>query len=102
MYLRASLAALVLLTLAACGPDGGDQKPQAAATPQPAAAPDDPAARLAKAADIDGDRIIHADNDPGNWLAHGRTYGEQRFSPLKDINRDTVKNLGVAWEFRTN
>jgi PQQ-dependent dehydrogenase (methanol/ethanol family) len=109
MKLRASLAAFVLLTLAACGPDGSEQKPQAAAKPEPAAtmAPvpantDDPTARLAKAADVDADRIIHADNDPGNWLAHGRTYGEQRFSPLKDINRDTVKNLGVAWEFRTN
>ena len=25
-------------------------------------------------------RIIAADNEPGNWLSHGRTYDEQRFS----------------------
>ncbi len=32
-----------------------------------------------------------------NWLAHGRTYDEQRYSPLDDINTHTVKNLGLAW-----
>ena len=32
---------------------------------------------------IDEQRIIAADSEPGNWLAHGRDYGEQRFSPLK-------------------
>jgi len=50
-------------------------------------------------ANVDGEKIIHqADSD---WLSNGRTYSEQRFSPLTQINRDTVKNLGVAWEFRT-
>ena len=38
------------------------------------------------------------------WLTHGRTYDEQRFSPLTQINRDTVKQLGLAWwsEFDTD
>jgi quinohemoprotein ethanol dehydrogenase len=44
-------------------------------------------------------RIIDADQEPGNWLAHGRTYSEQRFSPLDQINRDNVAQLGLAWEF---
>jgi len=43
-------------------------------------------------------RIIAADSEPGNWLAHGRTYGEQRFSPLQQINQENVARLGLAWE----
>ena len=46
---------------------------------------------------IDDARINNADSEPGNWLAYGRTYEEQRFSPLKQINKDTVKDLGLAW-----
>jgi len=43
-------------------------------------------------------RIIAADKEPGNWLSHGRTYDEQRFSPLEQINRENVGSLGLAWE----
>ena len=46
---------------------------------------------------IDEKRINNADSEPGNWLAHGRTYEEQRFSPLNQINRDSVSRLGLAW-----
>jgi quinohemoprotein ethanol dehydrogenase len=59
---------------------------------QPAAAP---------GANVDGAKIANADADPGEWLSHGRTYSEQRFSPLDKINTTNVKNLGVAWEYRT-
>lgn len=41
-------------------------------------------------ANVDGARIIAADAEPQNWLSHGRTYDEQRFSPLKQINEDTI------------
>lgn len=50
---------------------------------------------------VDDSRIINADTDPGEWLTHGRTYSEQRFSPLDKINTNNVKLLGVAWEYRT-
>ncbi|MDO8290826.1 MAG: PQQ-dependent dehydrogenase, methanol/ethanol family [Parvibaculum sp.] len=53
-------------------------------------------------ADIDGARIENADSEPGNWLAHGRTYGEQRFSPLTDINDKNVGELGLAWSLETD
>ncbi len=43
--------------------------------------------------------IIAADQQPGNWLTHGRTYSEQRFSPLADINDRNVGQLGPAWYF---
>ena len=55
------------------------------------------AEQIGKAAAIDGARIIAAETEPGNWLAHGRTYSEQRFSPLDSINADNVKQLGLAW-----
>jgi quinohemoprotein ethanol dehydrogenase len=35
--------------------------------------------------------------EPGAWLTYGRNYEEQRFSPLTDINRETVNNLDLAW-----
>ncbi len=37
----------------------------------------------------------------GEWLTHGRNYAETRFSPLKQINAETVKQLGLAWSFDT-
>jgi quinohemoprotein ethanol dehydrogenase len=58
--------------------------------------------RLERAAKVDGARIVNADSEPGNWLAHGRTYGEQRFSPLDKINVETVKRLGPACSFATD
>jgi alcohol dehydrogenase (cytochrome c) len=34
---------------------------------------------------------------PEDWLMYSRTYDAQRFSPLKQITRDNVKNLTLAW-----
>jgi quinohemoprotein ethanol dehydrogenase len=42
-------------------------------------------------------RIIDADATPGEWLSHGRTYAEQRFSPLDTVNDGNVAELGLAW-----
>ena len=39
-----------------------------------------------------------SDQEQGaNWLAYGRNFHEQRFSPLDQINTKNVKNLGLAW-----
>ena len=43
------------------------------------------------------DRQIADENRTADWLAYGRTHSETRFSPLQDINVDTVKQLGVDW-----
>jgi PQQ-dependent dehydrogenase (methanol/ethanol family) len=72
-------AAVSVLALAACGP-----KPDA----------DIPSI---SAAAVDGAAIAAADQRPGIWISHGRTYSEQRFSPLSDINTETVSGLGLAW-----
>jgi PQQ-dependent dehydrogenase (methanol/ethanol family) len=36
---------------------------------------------------------LNADADQDNWRLHGRTYDNQRFSPLTQINASNVKNL---------
>ena len=74
----------------------------ACSQPEPPPAPADPAARARDAAaKVDGARIAAADSEPGNWLAHGRTYGEERFSPLDQVNDQNVGQLGLAWHYDT-
>lgn len=63
------------------------------------AAPAVAAATPAAPAQVDADRLVNADKDPGNWMSYGRTYSEQRFSPLDKINADNVMNLGLAWYY---
>jgi quinohemoprotein ethanol dehydrogenase len=48
---------------------------------------------------VEGVRIQNADQEPGNWMSYGRTYNEQRFSPLKQVNDQNVSQLGLAWHF---
>lgn len=44
---------------------------------------------------VDHHTIVKA--APDGWRTHGGTYEETRHSPLKDINRETVQKLGLAW-----
>ena len=62
------------------------------------------AARAADDQGATGEAIIHADDHPENWLSYGRTYSEQRYSPLDQINRENVGDLKLAWfyEFDSN
>jgi quinohemoprotein ethanol dehydrogenase len=49
-------------------------------------------------------RLLAAKDNGDDWLSHGRTYAEQRFSPLTDINDANVGQLSLAWavELDTN
>ncbi|MBT2186063.1 PQQ-dependent dehydrogenase, methanol/ethanol family [Sphingobium nicotianae] len=42
-------------------------------------------------------RLVAAGSDTDNWLTTGRTYNEQRHSPLTKINSENVGRLGLAW-----
>ena len=75
----ASLAAAIVLTGCSKQPE-----PAPVATPKPTALVD--AARLTAPAD-------------GEWLSYGRTYDEQRFSPLDKIDAGNVGQLGLAWSY---
>src|SRR5205085_9549435 len=44
-------------------------------------------------ASVDDQRQIAADKEPGTWMYAGRTYDEQRYSPLASINRSNIKDL---------
>ena len=39
--------------------------------------------------------------DPKNWAMQAGNMENHRYSPLKEINKDNVKNLRVAWTFST-
>jgi quinohemoprotein ethanol dehydrogenase len=54
---------------------------------------------LGGAAAVDGASIIHADRHPGEWLTYGRTYSQQRYSPLTQINDHNIARLGLAWDY---
>ncbi len=38
-----------------------------------------------------------SDRDTGNWLMYGRTYDDHRFSPLNQVNEQSIGKLGLAW-----
>jgi quinohemoprotein ethanol dehydrogenase len=75
------LAPAALVALAACS----------RAPEQAPAAP-----RATPAAQVDDARIAAWTND-SEWLSYGRTYSEQRFSPLRQIDEQTVARLGLVW-----
>jgi alcohol dehydrogenase (cytochrome c) len=43
------------------------------------------------------ERLLNSEKETGNWLHHHKNYSATRFSGLKEINKDNVKNLKVAW-----
>src|SRR4030081_87255 len=49
------------------------------------------------AADMTHERALNVAKEPHNWLLHHGNYEGWRFSQLKQINTDTVKNLKVAF-----
>jgi quinohemoprotein ethanol dehydrogenase len=56
---------------------------------------------LAAARDSAGDaalaRKLDDAADGRDWAAYGRSYGEQHFSPLADVDTSSVGRLGLAW-----
>src|SRR5215471_16527007 len=50
-----------------------------------------------RAADMSNDRALNPQQEPQNWILHHGNYQGHRFSLLKDINTDNVKNLRPAF-----
>ncbi|KAA0696907.1 PQQ-dependent dehydrogenase, methanol/ethanol family [Halopseudomonas laoshanensis] len=51
----------------------------------------------AQGAGVDQAVLLAAPAEPTQWLSHGRTWSEQRYSPLTDIDAESVDKLGLAW-----
>ena len=97
-------SALVIISclLVACGDrkvtvvmPGADKAASTETAPAAPPAPEPPPAP----ARVNAERLINADKDPGNWMSYGRTYSEQRYSPLDQINTENVAQLGLAWSY---
>jgi glucose dehydrogenase len=50
---------------------------------------------------VDDARLLGAAADRDNWLTYGRDYGNQRFSPLAQIQAGNVQRLRPAWIFQS-
>jgi len=86
----------VLIAAALCGVSllaGCGQKAENHGTAEASTPP------VQKFAAVDSARLLAADEpaNAGQWMSYGRDYSEQRFSTLKSINTETVKNLSLAW-----
>jgi alcohol dehydrogenase (cytochrome c) len=46
------------------------------------------------------ERILQARSEPQNWLTYYGAYDGQRYSPLNQINTETVRRLTPAWVFQ--
>jgi quinohemoprotein ethanol dehydrogenase len=79
-----SLALVVMLLATACSKSDPPAEVAEAVREQPAATP--------------VNDVTMADESHGdNWLAFGRTYSEQRYSPLDQVNTTNVSGLRVDW-----
>jgi quinohemoprotein ethanol dehydrogenase len=54
------------------------------------------------AGQIDRKRLLAADRHPEQWLTAGRDFGKGHYSPLAQINVQTVDRLGFAWDYDTH
>ncbi|MFZ0786074.1 MAG: PQQ-dependent dehydrogenase, methanol/ethanol family [Candidatus Acidiferrales bacterium] len=51
---------------------------------------------------IDRARLLAANQHPGQWLTTGRDFGKSHYSPLAQIDKETVSRLGFAWGYDTH
>lgn len=80
------MAGLLVCFLAGCNPPTGDNDASAAES-----------AEGPVYGNVNERRLTGADNEPDQWLAVGRNYWEQHFSPLNSVDTENVDDLGLAW-----
>src|SRR3981189_142285 len=51
-------------------------------------------------AQVTNERLLHASDEPQNWLTYSGSYASQRYSALEQINGTNVKNLELKWVFQ--
>ncbi|MEY4642430.1 MAG: hypothetical protein RLZZ227_2424 [Pseudomonadota bacterium] len=95
-----ALTALALAMLAGCQPEAQDS---AQTAPAADAAPAQTTADTI-AANVTDERLLNAENEPGQWMMNGGSYEETHYVPLNEINRDTIGRLSLGWyaDYDTN
>jgi quinohemoprotein ethanol dehydrogenase len=94
MNIRILLAVAGTLLLGACTPS----EDSTLTSQEQNAAPDNLTTESNQGpAAVNSERLIAADSEPEQWMSYGRTYSQQHFSPLTEINQDNVDELGLAW-----
>src|SRR5882672_8085001 len=48
-------------------------------------------------AQVTSQRLERAASEPGNWMTYGGGYDNQRYSGLRQINRNNAKRLDQVW-----
>src|SRR6202171_330049 len=51
-------------------------------------------------AQVTSDRLLHAADEPQNWLTYSGSYASQRYSSLQQVDATNVKNLELKWVFQ--
>src|SRR5258708_31099983 len=51
-------------------------------------------------AQVRDERLLHASDEPQNWLTYSGSYASQRYSALQQISATNVKNLELKWVFQ--
>jgi alcohol dehydrogenase (cytochrome c) len=51
--------------------------------------------------EVTSERLLHAEQEPHNWLMYYGNYKGWRYSPLQQINTANVQRLAVKWKFHT-
>ncbi len=48
------------------------------------------------------ERLLKADQEPGQWMTEGRDLGKSHYSALAQINLQNVSRLALAWDYKTD
>jgi alcohol dehydrogenase (cytochrome c) len=51
-------------------------------------------------AQVTAERLLHANDEPQNWLHYSGTYASHRYSELKQIDPGNASNLELKWVFQ--
>src|SRR5262249_22220957 len=61
--------------------------------------PDASASPAVRAGAVNAERLANATREGDQWFTNGRDASGSYFSPLADINRQTIASLGFAWSY---
>ena len=84
--LKVGVAMAACIALYACSQTEHSATPVGADTPE---------AQVTR--QIGTDDLVNAASNNSEWLSYGRTWAEQRYSPLDQVNRETVGDLQLEW-----